>query len=419
MKDNKTTSEQSELDETSTAESENDAVIEERTLENEPLQDDETGSSADEPSDIEPLREQGNELVTQEAAPKQKRSIVPTLISLLALLLVVGGLGAGYYFWLQISQEFQQMSSQIAAGEEKQSKLQGRLTEGQKQLELQTQQIEVQRTSLTKYQAKLEQDQKALKQRGDDVQTIYAAVEKQLGANTGHWRVAEAEHLLRIAQSTLSLSHDTDAAITALKAADQRLQETNDPGWQRVREHLADEIGQLSAVSKTDIAGLSAILDSLIESADKLPLIGGLNPAKAPGKIDLDHGTAANADKLLNSLWDGVKSMLVVRYDDRPVEAMLPPDRRFFILQNLRLKLQSTKVALLQKNIELYRSNLKQVIAWVDGHFKQDDDGVKSFQSSLFELDSANITPQLPDIGTSLRSLQERIELVKNRESAS
>ena len=412
MKNDDTTSETNEIEETSTTEHESDAVAEENLLENEAQQDDDLDSNNDEPSEIEPL---------QETEPKKQKcsSVVPTLISLLALLLVGGGLGAGYYFWQQMNNEFEQMSSQIAAGEKRQSELQSKLAEGQKQLEQQTQQIEVQRTSLTEYQAKLERDQKALKQRGDDVQTIYAAVEKQLGANTGHWRVAEAEHLMRTAQNSLSLTRDTDTAITALKAADQRLRETNDPSWQRVREHLANEIGQLSAVSKADIAGLSAMLDSLIASADTLPLIGGLTSTKAPGKIDLDHGTTATVTNLVTSLWDGVKSMIVVRYNDRPVEAMLPPDRRFFIMQNLRLKLQSTKVALLQKNMELYRSNLKQVISWVDGHFEKDDDKVKPFLSRLFELDAADIAPKLPDISTSLRSLQERIELNNSRESAS
>ncbi|MCF6281257.1 MAG: uroporphyrinogen-III C-methyltransferase [Candidatus Polarisedimenticolaceae bacterium] len=415
MKNDETTSEQSESNEAISTETELDTVTGEGSTEPESVQEDETSTTD------EPLQDESDDYITDEPEQKPQKcsSVVPTLISLLALILVGGGLATGYYFWQQMNQEFVQMSSQIAAGEKRQSTLQNKLSEGQKQLEAQTQQIEVQRKSLTDYQAKLERDQRALKQRGDDVQTIYAAVEKQLGANTGHWRIAEAEHLMRIAQDNLSLANNIGAATTALKAADQRLRETNDPSWQRVREHLADEIGKLEAVSQADIAGLSATLDSLISSSDSLPLIGGHNAMEAPGKIDLDHGTAANVSNLLSSVWSGLKSMLVVRYNDRPVEAMLPPDRRFFIMQNLRLKLQSTKVALLQKNSVLYRSNLKQVISWVDGHFEKDGDGIKSFLSRLLTLDAANIAPTLPDISTSLRSLQERIDTISRRESAS
>lgn len=424
MRNDKTTSEQSERNENATAEAENENAAEESMVETTPVEGNDPASTAtadESMAEIEEPQEESSDIAAEPPEPKQQKgsSVVPTLIALLALLLVGGGLGAGYYFWQQMDQEFHQMSAQITAGEKKQGELQAKLTEGQRQLEQQTQQIEVQRKSLTDYQAKLERDQQALKQRGDDVQTIYAAVEKQLGANTGHWRIAEAEHLIRTAQDSLTLSRDIDVAIKALKAADQRLREANDPGWQRVREHLADEIGQLSAVSKADIAGLSATLDSLIESADTLPLIGGHTATQAPGEINLDHGDTASATKLASSLWDGLRSMLRVRYNDRPVEAMLPPDRRFFIMQNLRLKLQSTKVALLQKNMDLYRSNLKQVRSWVDGYFEKDDEKVKSFMSRLFELDSADIAPQLPDIGTSLRSLQERIELISRREDAS
>ncbi len=419
MKSDDTTSEQSELNEATSSETNTEVPSEESSLETTSPPEDATTSS-DEPQqdEIDHYQEDESEAPSE---PKQQKcsSVVPTLISLLALTLVGGGLAAGYYFWQQMDQEFEQMSSQIAAGEQRQHELQNKLTEGQQQLEAQTQQIEVQRRSLADYQAKLEREQKALKRRGDDVQTIYAAVEKQLGANTSHWRVAEAEHLLRVAQNSLALTHSIDAAITALKAADQRLRETHDPTWQRVREHIADEIGQLSAVPQADIAGLSATLDSLIASVDSLPLIGGNNTVKAPGKIDLDHGAKATVTHLLTSIWEGLKSMIVVHYNDRPVEAMLPPDRRFFIMQNLRLKLQSTKVALLQKNEALYRSNLKQVLSWVDGHFEKDNDTVKSFQSRLLELDAATIAPKLPDISTSLRSLQERIETISRREGAS
>lgn len=419
MKSDETTSEQSELNEATSSETNHEAPSEESSLETVSPQEDDS-STADEPQ-----QDESDNYLTEESEaepePKQQKcsSVVPTLISLLALILVGGGLAAGYYYWQQMNQEFEQMSSQITASEKQQRVLQSKLDEGQRQLESQTQQIEVQRKSLTDYQAKLERDQKALKQRGDDVQTIYAAVEKQLGSNTGHWRIAEAEHLMRIAQNSLALTHNIEAAITALKAADQRLRETHDPSWQRVREHLSDEIGQLSAVPQADIAGLSATLDSLIDSTDSLPLIGGNNTVKAPGEIDLEHGAEATVTHLLNSVWEGLKSMIVVRYNDRPVEAMLPPDRRFFIMQNLRLKLQSTKVALLQKNATLYRSNLKQVISWVDGHFEKDSDSSKSFLSRLLELDAANISPKLPDISTSLRSLQERIETISRRESAS
>jgi uroporphyrin-3 C-methyltransferase len=417
MKSDETTSEQSELNEATSSETNHEVPSEESNLETESPQED-NASTADEPQ-----QDESDNYLTEESQPepepKQQKcsSVVPTLISLLALMLVGGGLFAGYYFWQQMNQEFEQMSSQVAASEQQQRTLQSKLNEGQRQLEAQTQQIEVQRKSLTDYQAKLERDQKALKQRGDDVQTIYAAVEKQLGSNTGHWRVAEAEHLMRIAQNSLALTHNIDTAIIALKAADQRLRETHDPSWQRVREHLSDEIGQLNAIPQADIAGLSATLDSLIDSVDSLSLIGGNNVVEAPGKIDLEHGAEATAIHLLNSVWEGLKSMVVVRYNDRPVEAMLPPDRRFFIMQNLRLKLQSTKVALLQKNVTLYRSNLKQVISWVDGHFEKDSDSTKPFLSRLLELDAANIAPKLPDISTSLRSLQERIEIISRRES--
>ena len=365
--------------------------------------------------------EEAKELVPAENQPpaRRRRSVMPMVFSLLALILVVAGLALGYRYWLEMQQTFQQQADQIAQAGKQQQQLQTKLTQSQQMLEQQTQQIEVQRKSLADYQAKLERDQRDLSQRGEDIRAIYVAVEKQLGANTSVWRVSEAEHLLRTAQQSLALSADVNSAISALKSANQRLRETADPGWQTVRQKIAAELRDLEAVPKVDIAGITATLDGLIDSVDKLEMAGSDHKPYKPEGIDLEHGASASVKQLLTSIWEGAKSMLVVRYNDRPVDVMLPPDRRYFIIQNLRLKLESTKAALLRDEGELFISNLNQVAQWVDGHYQKESPTVQSFLNSVTELSAIDITPSLPDISGSLRALQERRDLISQREDAS
>lgn len=365
--------------------------------------------------------EEAKDLVPAENKPpaKRQRSVMPMVFSLLALILVVAGLALGYRYWLEMQQIFDEQAYEIAQAGKQQKQLRTKLSQSQQMLEQQTQQIEVQRKSLADYQAKLEREQRDLAQRGEDIRAIYVAVEKQLGANTGVWRVSEAEHLLRTAQQSLTLTSNVDTAISALRSANQRLRETADPGWQPVRQKIASELRDLEAVPKVDVAGISATLDGLIESVDKLDLAGTDRKPYTPDAINLEHGASASIKQLLNTIWEGAKSMLVVRYNERPVEAMLPPDRRYFIIQNLRLKLESTKAALLRNEAALYRSNLNQVTTWVNSHFHKESPAVQSFLNSLTELSAVDISPALPDISGSLRTLRERRDLISQREEAS
>jgi uroporphyrin-3 C-methyltransferase len=87
---------------------------------------------------------------------------------------------------------------------------------------------------------------------------------------------------------------------------------------------------------------------------------------------------------------------------------MLPPEQRYFLIQNLQLKLENAKAALMGQDMILYRDSLNGALAWVDEYFLADDPGVAGFKGQLQDLVARNIAPQLPDISTSLRVLQEK-----------
>jgi uroporphyrin-III C-methyltransferase len=121
---------------------------------------------------------------------------------------------------------------------------------------------------------------------------------------------------------------------------------------------------------------------------------------------------AANDDfdlqEMIDDLWQGFKSMMVIRHHDKPVSAMLPPEQRYFLLQNLRLKLAAAKAAVSGRNQSLYRDNLQEAAAWVDTYFAAGDPAVAGFRQQLESLAQRNVAPALPDISASLRELQAR-----------
>ncbi len=73
--------------------------------------------------------------------------------------------------------------------------------------------------------------------------------------------------------------------------------------------------------------------------------------------------------QVLEDLWQGFKSMMVIRHHDKPIAAMLPPEHRYFLIQNLRLKLEGAKAALLGRNEAFFRDSLLSAAAWVEEYF--------------------------------------------------
>jgi uroporphyrin-3 C-methyltransferase len=162
-----------------------------------------------------------------------------------------------------------------------------------------------------------------------------------------------------------------------------------------------------------DLAGISAELAALADQVERLPLQNEGVPLAAERAAAIDEPKQAandefNLEQTLDDLWQGLKTMMVIRHHDKPVAAMLPPEHRYFLLQNLRLKLEAAKAALMGRNQTLYEDNLNAAAAWTDTYFATDDPAVTGFRQQLDGLAKRDVAPVLPDISASLRELQAR-----------
>ena len=225
--------------------------------------------------------------------------------------------------------------------------------------------------------------------------------------------MAEAEYLLRVANHRLNLMADPQTAQEALKAADERLSATGDPGWAPVRELIAREITGLNALPKVDQAGISAELTALAEQVEQLPLqnegvsLVASRPA-APDEAVQVAEEGFDLQQVADDLWQGFTSMMVIRHHDKPISAMLPPEQRYFLIQNLKLKLEAAKAALMGRNQSLYQENLQAAADWAASYFAESDPGVAAFRSQVGALAQRSVAPALPDISDSLMALQAR-----------
>ena len=329
----------------------------------------------------------------------------------------------------------------LKAGVEKeQLGLQSRLEEGIGKVEAGYKAIEEQRSTVAGQRAAfenqkqlLEEQQFALQQREKEMRKDLDAVHRRIGRSGSQWIASEAEYLIGVANHRLRLERDVTTALAALQEADARLKATNDPIWTPVREALSSEMIELGTLAKLDATGKSASIASLIKRVGSLKLAKA-KPLTVMGK-EWDRGqekfsatkvvkeTAtgfgailekgwAGFEALLERGWEGFKSMVVIRRRDEPVTAMLPPEQRYFVYQNLRLQLEAARIALLRADPDLYSSSLATTDRWIKEFIVQDEPETQTMLEEVAALAKLDVRPALPDISGSLRLLRERMKTI-------
>ncbi|MEN8179793.1 MAG: uroporphyrinogen-III C-methyltransferase, partial [Pseudomonadota bacterium] len=302
--------------------------------------------------------------IDERPGSTRRSSRLAIILSLMTLLVVAVSLFLGYRHWHGMQQSLLQMNSSLSQASRDQTVMRERLAETHQALQQQQQQIVLQEQALTDQRQLLEQERDSMRQQGVQLNRSLTAMQQRLGGNTKQWQVAEAEYLMRVANHRLTLMHDPLTALDALAAADERLRDTGDPSWSGVRQLLAQEMTGLRAVPKVDKDGMIASLSALAEQVEQLPLreegvaINAIDtPAAEKSTQESDKGF--DLQRIWQDLWDGFKSMMVIRHHQKPIAAMLSPEQGYFLRQNLRLKLEGASIALMGRNAGFYQESLR------------------------------------------------------------
>ncbi len=304
------------------------------------------------------------------------------VLSLVAVVAVVAGLGYGYPYWSGMQASVQEMDKRIAearqqaAGATQQAAeatqqaagatqqvaaLQSRLNQTLLAFENQKMEVVKQNNWLLEQSNKLVSEREALDKKAGQIEETLEKVYRRVGRNSSAWMAAEAEYLIQVANHRLQLEYDIATAIRALQAADQRLLDTNDPGWTGTRGLLAREIASLRGVGVIDQVGLSAKLVGMAGQIKSLKMVG-LRPVVAsahPLESKPTETSERSLDTLLKDGWEGFKSVMVVRRHDKPIMAILPPEQHYFVYRNIELQMGSARLALLRRNQTLYDGSLQ------------------------------------------------------------
>ncbi len=248
-----------------------------------------------------------------------------------------------------------------------------------------------------------------------------------VGRGSREWALAEVDFLLTLANRSVQLQRDRTTARAALASADDALRVLDDPAYLVVRERIAAEIAALDAVPAIDRAGLASGLEALMAQIDRLPLQGHPATQAAGGETVEGEESAPPAmdwkrwdawKRLPGVMWDAVRQLVRIREHDRPVEPMVAPDKEYFLRQNLRLQLESARLALLREAPVIYRQALETARAWIADYFDAGDSSVAAMRERLTELALIDVRPELPDISGSLNALRQQQALASARSVA-
>ncbi|MEN5256872.1 uroporphyrinogen-III C-methyltransferase [Pseudomonas protegens] len=321
-------------------------------------------------------------------------------LAILALLLgaagvAVGGWGIWQVRHLQANNQ-QQFSQLQALGDQAQSlKLsEQRLSERLEQLPA-ADELEDRRRLV----AQLQGDQQRLNQR----------LETVLGASRKDWRLAEAEHLLRLASLRLSALQDISSAQALVQGADDILREQNDPGSFAAREQLAKSLAALRSTEQPDRTGLFLQLGALRDQVLELSAVAPEYKDRGESLL----GLTADGDGASRwaQWWDQISRYFRIDFNaDKNIRPLLAGQGLTQVRLALSLALEQAQWAALNGQAAVYTQALTEARDVLTGNFNQDNSQSKIMLERLVELSKQPVTVVTPDLAKTLSTVQAYLE---------
>jgi uroporphyrin-3 C-methyltransferase len=215
--------------------------------------------------------------------------------------------------------------------------------------------------------------------------------------------MSEVEQLVSIASEQLQLAANPKSALLALQTADMRLQALDKPQAIQLRKLISKDIERLQALPLIDTVGISLRLDGIAAMVDQLPLTSDHHPRPASDTTAPDFETNAWR-RLAGEVWQDVRRLIRIERIDHPEPPLLTPEQAYFLRENLRLRLLTARIALLQRDESTYHNDLRAAEDWLKRHFDTSDAHVQNSIASIHQLAGSAINIQLPDLTESLNA---------------
>lgn len=235
------------------------------------------------------------------------------------------------------------------------------------------------------------------------LETLY----NSLSISRDETAMADVEQLLLIAGQQLQLSGNVKAALIAMENADARLQRMERLAFNGLRNAIGQDIDKLRALPRVDVAGLNLQINRLLPAVDALPLVDRHRPSE--NRVATKETPVADEaawQKLLRAVWLEVKQLVRIENTGLTQIPLLPPRQEFFLRENLKMRLMLARLALLSRDQDSYRQELKTAQLWTKQFFDVNSPEGSRLLDELNKLADASINIELPDISASLQAVR-------------
>lgn len=336
---------------------------------------------------------------TPETSPGPQPRRAGNGLAVLALLLgAVGAAAGGWGVW----QVRQLQGSEQGQGQHLQA-----LSERTETLQQREQQITSQLASLPAA-SELEDRRRLVAQLQGDQQRLSQRLETVLGASRKDWRLAEAEHLLRLATLRLSALQDIDSARALVEGADEILREQSDPAAFAAREQLARSLATLNSTRQPDRTGLFLKLAAQRELAQQL---SAQSPdfdsgADAMGALTSDGDGASR----WSQWWSEIAKYFQIDFSaDDNVRPLLAGQSLNQLRLALSLTIEQAQWAALNGQAKVYAQALDDARSVLLANFNADNPQSQAMLDSLNRLAEEPVAVEVPDLAESLAAVQAYI----------
>lgn len=255
----------------------------------------------------------------------------------------------------------------------------------------------------------LEDRRRLVTQLQGDQQRLNQKLESVLGASRKDWRLAEAEHLLRLASLRLSALQDISSAEALVQGADEILREQNDPGAFAAREQVAKTLVALRSTGQPDRTGLflklGALRDQVINLTELAP------EYKDRGESLLGLTADGDGASRWAQWWDQVSRYIRIDFNaEKNVRPLLAGQALSQVRLALSLALEQAQWAALNGQAPVYTQALAEARDVLKGNFNADNPQSKVMLEQVGELSTQPVTVVTPDLTGTLSAVQAYLE---------
>ena len=177
------------------------------------------------------------------------------------------------------------------------------------------------------------------------------------------------------------------------------------PQFLPLRRALARDIERLKAVPFVDVSGMSVKLDQAVATIDKLPLS---RDERLPPPVDEPPAAEPSGwQRLARDIWNEVRQLVRIEVSERPAAPLVPPNQEYFLRENLKLRLLSARVALLNHEDEAFKADVIAAEAWLRQYFDTRTKGVQTLQAVLKQLVATpTVGGDIPDLARTLDAMR-------------